>query len=127
MHGISQARILEWVAISFFEGASQPRDLTQVSCIGGGFITTEPLGKPYNSQEELLKVGPFSHGPCSTRVDNKVEPYILSLGQTQKLRSILLLHNLFFTVEGYFVDLTRYFESPQKLRVSSKVDCGLEG
>ena len=30
--GISQARILEWVAISFFRGSSRPRDWTHVSC-----------------------------------------------------------------------------------------------
>ena len=30
-----QARILEWVAISFSRGSSQPRDRTQVSCIAG--------------------------------------------------------------------------------------------
>ena len=35
VHGILQARILEWVAISFFRGFSQPRDGTRVSCIGG--------------------------------------------------------------------------------------------
>ena len=34
-HGISQARILEWVAISFSRGSSRPRDRTQVSCIAG--------------------------------------------------------------------------------------------
>ena len=33
-HGISQARILEWVAISFFRESSQPRDQTCLSCIG---------------------------------------------------------------------------------------------
>ena len=44
--GISQARVLEWVAISFSRGSSQPRDPTQVSCIAGGFFTTEPPGKP---------------------------------------------------------------------------------
>ena len=32
--GISQARILEWVAISFSRGSSQPRDWTHVSCTG---------------------------------------------------------------------------------------------
>ena len=32
LHGILQARILEWVAISFSRGFSQPRDRTQVSC-----------------------------------------------------------------------------------------------
>ena len=33
--GILQARILEWVAISFSRGSSWPRDQTQVSCIAG--------------------------------------------------------------------------------------------
>ena len=39
VHGIFQARILEWVAISFSRGSSWPRDWTQVSCIAGGFFT----------------------------------------------------------------------------------------
>jgi len=34
VHGISQARKLERVAISFYRGSSQPRDLTHISCIG---------------------------------------------------------------------------------------------
>ena len=39
VHGILQARILEWRAIPFSRGSSQPRDQTQVSCVGGGFFT----------------------------------------------------------------------------------------
>ena len=39
IHGILQARILEWVAISFSRGSSQPRDQTQVSCIAGRHFT----------------------------------------------------------------------------------------
>ena len=39
VHGILQARILEWVAIPFSRGSSQPRDQTQVSCISGKFFT----------------------------------------------------------------------------------------
>ena len=35
IHGIFQARILEWVAISFSKRSSQPRDWTQVFCIVG--------------------------------------------------------------------------------------------
>ena len=35
VHGILQARILEWVAFALSRGSSQPRDLTQVSCIAG--------------------------------------------------------------------------------------------
>ena len=34
VHGILQARILEWVTISFFRGSSQPRDGTCIFCIG---------------------------------------------------------------------------------------------
>ena len=34
VHGISQARILEWVAIFFSRGSSQPRDRTRVCCTG---------------------------------------------------------------------------------------------
>ena len=39
VHGILQARILEWVAIPFFRGSSWPRDRTQVSCTAGRFFT----------------------------------------------------------------------------------------
>ena len=39
VHGISQARVLEWVAISFSRGSSQPRDRTQVSRILGRWFT----------------------------------------------------------------------------------------
>ena len=39
VRGISQARILEWVAISFSRGSSWPRDFTQVSRIAGRFFT----------------------------------------------------------------------------------------
>ena len=40
IHGVLQARILEWVAFPFTRGSSQPRDWTQVSCIAGGFFTS---------------------------------------------------------------------------------------
>ena len=39
VHRIVQARILEWVAIPFSRGCSQPRDQTWVSCIAGIFFT----------------------------------------------------------------------------------------
>ena len=34
VHGIFQARILQWVTISFSKGSSRPRDQTHISCIG---------------------------------------------------------------------------------------------
>ena len=49
VHGILQARILEWVAFPFSRGFSQPRVRTQVSHIAGGFLPAEPPGKPKNT------------------------------------------------------------------------------
>ena len=39
VHGILQARLLEWVAFPFSWGSSQPRNQTQVSRIAGRFFT----------------------------------------------------------------------------------------
>ena len=43
VHGIVQARILEWVTIPFSKGSSQLRERTQVSCLVGGFFTVWAL------------------------------------------------------------------------------------
>ena len=40
VHGILQARIVEWVAYPFSRASSQPKDWTQVFCIAGGFFTS---------------------------------------------------------------------------------------
>ena len=47
VHGIFQARILEWVAISFSRVSSWPRDWTHISCLEGRFFTAEPSGKTH--------------------------------------------------------------------------------
>ena len=46
VHVISQARLLEWVAISYSRRSSPASNQTCVSCLAGGFLTTEPPGKP---------------------------------------------------------------------------------
>ena len=56
VHGILQARILEWVAISYSRISSQPRDRTRGSrgsCTAVSFFTAEPPGKPMTSQGDL--------------------------------------------------------------------------
>ena len=56
VHGISQARILKWVAISFFRGSSWPRDWTWVSSIAGRFFTTWATKEaPSNAHQRYLK------------------------------------------------------------------------
>ena len=49
VHGILQARILEWVTMPSSKGFSQPRDRTQVSHIAADSLPSEPLGKPKNT------------------------------------------------------------------------------
>ena len=51
VHGILQARILEWVAMPSSKGSSQPRDQTYVSCLQhrqAGSLPLAPPGKPLN-------------------------------------------------------------------------------
>ena len=63
VHGILQARMLEWGAIPFSRGPNQPRDQNQVSHIAGRFFTTEPPGKP--------SIWPLFHATCSGLCFNK--------------------------------------------------------
>ena len=49
VHGIYQARILKWIAISFSRGSSQPRDWTSVFCVScnaGRFFTCWAIREP---------------------------------------------------------------------------------
>ena len=61
VHGIFQARILEWIATSFSRGSSQPRDWTQVSHTAGRLFTVWATRKaipaiwPNNSPRNLPK------------------------------------------------------------------------
>ena len=58
VHGILQARVLEWVAISFCRKPSRPRDWTRVSCIAGRWFTLWatreapncPIGEQYSNK-----------------------------------------------------------------------------
>ena len=54
VHGILQAGIMEWVAISFSRGPSQPKDQIQVSCLAGGFFIVW-------ATREALYTGIYTH------------------------------------------------------------------
>ena len=46
VHGIFQARILEWTAILFSKGSSQPRDQTHISCLQADSLPLSHMGNP---------------------------------------------------------------------------------
>ena len=62
VHGILQARILEWVAFPFSRRSSQPRDQTQASLIAGRFFTSWATVKPKNT------------GVCSLSLLQRIPP-----------------------------------------------------
>ena len=59
IYGILQASILEWVAISFSRGSSQPRNQTWVFCTAGRFFTDWAIREAHNSCTLL-----YFHEPC---------------------------------------------------------------
>jgi len=59
----SQTRIVEWVAISYSRGSSQPRDVTWVSCIAGRLYGLSHQGSPFAFVNFLLKLSAFHVRP----------------------------------------------------------------
>ena len=68
VHGILQARILEWVAFPFSRGSSHPRELTRVSDIAGRFFNSwatreaqeywwKPTSSPGDLPEPEIELG----------------------------------------------------------------------
>ena len=69
VHGILQVRILEWVAVPFSRGSSEPRDWAQVSHIAGGFFTIWATREAPNHDIVYLNHGhahPYTYAYRST-------------------------------------------------------------
>ena len=108
VHGISQARILEWVAIPFSRGSFWHRDctpITCVSCIAGRFFTSVPPEKPVyfyidtclNAPRHFHSVPPTTHSKhTSTWHVNAYTTYFKMLPLTvMKCKQINLICRFF--------------------------------
>ena len=85
VHGILQARILEWVTFPFSRGSSQPRDWAQVSCIAGGFFTSWYIHLTYIcTPASSLPHFPFSFLPLTPNF-----PCCVYLSESCPLYSVL--------------------------------------
>ena len=80
VYGISQTRILEWLANSFSKGSSQPREwicivgrfFTAEPALAGGSFTTEPPGKPsFHAAAAAAAAAAKSLQSCPTPCDPK--------------------------------------------------------
>ena len=77
VHGISQARMLEWVAISSFRESCQPRDQTHISCVGRRILYQ---CNPWEAQVRTSK-GSLFRACCS----NGVSHYHLPSGRDSRV------------------------------------------
>ena len=99
IHGALQARILEWVAIRFSRGSSQPRIWTQVSHTAGRFITSCGIpcgiprapGNPWSAWwlclgTLLWEADPSSRNPSLSRWSGLLAAKSLSMASLPPLR-----------------------------------------
>ena len=75
VHEILQAGILEWVAISFSRGSSQPRDQTYVSCTAGKFCTIWTNREAHLAMATVYQDETGIGGPRSDQIPNSSVPY----------------------------------------------------
>ena len=95
VHGTLQARIWEWVAISFSRGSSRPRDQTQISCIASRRFNLWATGEctQINSTVNppsvvLVSLTLSEHGYCWLKPRTEVT-YRENQGKKQKLSPML--------------------------------------
>ena len=76
VHGILQARTLEWVAFPFSRGSSKPRDRTQVSHIAGGFFTRRATREAQINTlvDNLLKINSIKN--CTYFIHQRISCFI---------------------------------------------------
>jgi len=71
VHGILQARILEWVAVLSSRGSSRPRDRNHVSCVScfaGGFFTAELAGSNPSRSSHSVRLGSLCYVATSNQL-----------------------------------------------------------
>ena len=94
VRGVSQERMLEWVAISSCRTYSWSRNWTQISCLAGEFFTTEPPGKTIDHFE--------NENESRSVLSDSLQPHRLyspwnSPGQNTEVGSPSLLQGIFPT------------------------------
>ena len=131
IHGIFQARILEWVAISFSRGSSWPRDHTQFSRTAGRrfnlWATREAHDKPTGNiilDGEKLKAFALRSGArqeCTLLpvLFNKVSAVLATVIREEKRKEI---HRGKEVKSSVFVDdVTLYIENPKEANLEEKL------
>ena len=127
VHGVSQARTLEWVAMPSSRGSSPPRGWAWVSCVSctaGVFFATEPPGKLNSANQPWLYIRPLPpyilnvFVYCHTKIKNILHGTVMSLNfpcvlAWQDLHCYPPSHNLrnaFSSMQIWLTDLLYHLE-----------------
>ena len=92
IHGISYARILEWVAFPFFKGSSKPRDRTQVSRIAWSLYQLSHQGS-----QRILEWVAYSFSSRTSGPRNRTLPFSRGSSQPRDRTQISRIAGGFFT------------------------------
>ena len=111
VHGISQARILGWVAISFPRGPSLPNSgIEPMSpAMAGGSFTTEPPGKPSRREFYSSKTEDYSPGGSLSIV-----PRNCSAEAWSSVLHLVRTKNIHQTWEGYIHEVVITYTASQQ-------------
>ena len=100
VHGILQAKILEWIAISFSRGSSQPRDPKPRSCIAGRFFSiwaTKEALVDYNKIEERKDTSIWTNVYLAGK-QNEMEKFIYHVSK----KGTLKVHFPFYCAQSWY-------------------------
>ena len=115
VHGIFQARVLEWVAIPFSRGSSQPRDWTRVFCIVGWHFTIWATREVWISHNDthipsLLSLPPTQ--PSSHPSRSSQSTRLGSLYYTATSHQLSILHMREYMYWCYFLHSSHSLLAP---------------
>ena len=114
VHGISEARILEWVAISFSRGSSWPGDQTCVSCFGRRILYLWVTWKAPNIQYKELKYLTYLR---STLFEENISRIVISEWEMFQSGNVLCLK-----FKLHFLKLSSKFSYENMEKIFSKIE-----
>ena len=125
VHGIFQARILEWTAISFSRGSSQPRDRTRVSCIADRHFTIWTTRQPFPSPVDLPDPGIKPRSPALQADRNRtLQKPIWHFRQMMTFLVAEYTYIMYMNVNVKFLSRVRLFATPWTVAYQAPLSMG---
>ena len=128
VHGILQARILEWVTFPFSRGYFQPRDPTQVSHISGGFFTNwaireaqeywseQPIPSPADLPDPEIELASPALQVGSLRTETSEKPYFYVVIWKLRMYAVYPIINDIRHIINFVIKMLLYLQKMLKMQ-----------